>query len=131
MNPNPFAPPEARVADHARQGADDIALLNRIASGQRLLVVAVLVSFLSMVFRGNPVGTIVAIVSGIVSIVGAVRLSAALGSPAWVRFVSGILMLVPLVNLTTMLVLSSRATRRLRAAGYRVGLMGANQRPGA
>jgi len=128
MNPNPFAPPEARVADHAAQGADDTLLLNRIASGQRLLVVAVLVSILSSVFRGNPVGAIVAIVSAIIAVVGAVRLAAALGSPPWVRVVAGLLMLVPLVNLITMLVLSSRATRRLRAGGYRVGLLGAKQR---
>jgi hypothetical protein len=128
MNPNPYAPPEARIADPVEQGAGDILLLNRIASGQRLLVVAVLVSFVSSAFPDSGVGAIVAIVSGIIAIVGAVRLSAALGNPVWARVVSGLLMIVPLANLITMLVLSSRATRRLRAGGYRVGLLGAKQK---
>ena len=38
-----------------------------------------------------------------------------------------ILMFVPLVNLITLLVLNARATRRLREAGYKVGLLGASR----
>ena len=36
------------------------------------------------------------------------------------------LMLIPLINLVVLLVLSSRATKVLRAHGYKVGLMGAD-----
>lgn len=41
------------------------------------------------------------------------------------RIILVILMLVPLVNLATLLILNSRATNALRVAGYKVGLLGA------
>jgi hypothetical protein len=37
------------------------------------------------------------------------------------------LMFVPMVNLITLLIVNSRVTARLRAAGYRVGLLGASK----
>jgi uncharacterized protein involved in cysteine biosynthesis len=48
----------------------------------------------------------------------------------WGRIVLLILMLVPLVGLIVLVVLSSRATARLRKAGYSVGLMGARDYTG-
>jgi hypothetical protein len=39
-----------------------------------------------------------------------------------------VLMFVPLVNLIVLLVVSGRATRALRGAGYRVGLLGASKK---
>jgi hypothetical protein len=38
-----------------------------------------------------------------------------------------VLMFVPLVGLIVLLVLNSKATAKLRAAGYRVGLLGASR----
>jgi hypothetical protein len=38
-----------------------------------------------------------------------------------------VLMFVPLINLLTLLVVNGRATRVLRDAGYRVGLLGASR----
>ncbi|HEX5044732.1 MAG TPA: hypothetical protein VFV75_17670 [Candidatus Polarisedimenticolaceae bacterium] len=55
------------------------------------------------------------------------RTAAALGSP--VSFLWGIGMVVPLINMITLLILSSRASRACRAAGVPVGFLGPKRFP--
>ena len=56
-------------------------------------------------------------------IIAVVRLSKALGEPA---IVYAILMFIPCVSLVMLLFLSGKATTRLKQAGIKVGLMGAD-----
>jgi hypothetical protein len=128
-NSNPYAAPTAKVADIATEGLHT-PRLNRIASGQRLMIYSILVSIFAMALQAS-VGSsasIVTIGASILSIVGVVRLSGALGSGAVVRWLSAIAMVIPLINLLIMLRFSSLATKALRSGGYKVGLFGASQR---
>lgn len=132
MSSNPYAAPSAVVGEVMQDGVDRDRL-RRIASGQRMMVWAVLLQFVAGGVNGafqdhpmvRPIAVIAAFVFAIMAIIGAVRLSRALGSHIVTTILVAILMIVPLVNLVTMLVLSMRATRALRKAGVRVGLMGA------
>ena len=128
-NSNPYAAPTAKVADIATGGLDT-PRLNRIASGQRLMIYSILVSIFAMALQASigSAASIVTIGASILSIVGVVRLSGALGSGAVVRWVSAIAMVIPLINLLIMLRFSSLATKALRSGGYKVGLLGASQR---
>jgi hypothetical protein len=126
--PNPYAAPRSEVADVQFTG--ETATLNRVASGQRLMIYSVLVSMGAMALRTalGPPAAIVSLVASVVAIAGVARLSGALGSGIAMRIVYCIAMIIPLMNLLVMLLLSARATRALRAGGYQVGLLGARQR---
>ena len=130
MSNNPYAAPSAAVSEYV--SIDDKDRIRRIARGQRMMVWAVLgqwfasaVSVASDSVALKGVMSLAAIACMVMAIVGAVRLSRALGSHVVTTVLVAILMIVPLINLVTMLVLSMRATRALRKAGVRVGLMGA------
>ena len=127
---NPYTPPKASVADVGGASADTIERLNRIAAGQRLVIVALLCSIVAQVLARSvgPLGALILIASFIISIVGVVRLASALGSSGASQALYAVGLIVPLINIAILLVLSSRATRRLRAGGYKVGLLGARAR---
>jgi len=107
-----------------------IERLNRVASGQRLVIFALLASIAAVglqAFIGD-IAVVATLAASILAIVGVVRLAGGLGSSGVARFLYAVLMLVPLVNLILMVILSSRATKALREGGYRVGFLGAAQR---
>jgi len=126
--PNPYSPPGAKV-DDVDSGVD-IERLNRVASGQRLVIFALLASIVAVALQAviGEIAVVFSLAASIVAIIGIVRLAGGLGSSGLARFFYAVVMLVPLVNLIVMLILSSRATRALRAGGYRVGFLGASQR---
>jgi hypothetical protein len=124
---NPYTPPKASVADVT---TDTTEQLNRIAAGQRLVIMALLFSIVAQVFTRalGPLGVIFLLAAYVISIVGVVRLASALGSSRLTQVLYAIGLIVPLINIAILLVLSSRATRRLQAGGYKVGLLGAKAR---
>jgi len=126
--PNPYSPPGAKV-DDVDSGVD-IERLNRVASGQRLVIFALLASIVAVALQAviGEIAVVFSLAASIVAIIGIVRLAGGLGSSGLARFFYAVVMLVPLVNLIVMLILNSRATRALRAGGYRVGFLGASQR---
>ncbi|MFI4882189.1 MAG: hypothetical protein ACIAQU_06350 [Phycisphaerales bacterium JB064] len=65
----------------------------------------------------------------IASIVVIVLLTGALGWSVVGRVVAALLMFCPIISLITLLVINSKATNALKAAGYKVGLMGARGGP--
>jgi hypothetical protein len=99
-----------------------------VASGQKLVIYAILFQLVTVAVQMT-VGSlpVVLALTVLVSIIGVVRLSAGMGHSIVTRIILAILMLVPPINLITLLVLNSRATRTLRAAGYKVGLLGASK----
>jgi len=126
---NPYAAPKAKVSDTPVSGALDDELLRRVASGQRLMIMSIVVSFLSISLQQmlGPIALLIGLVSSIVAIVGAVRLADGLGHAVFARVLWAIAMLIPVVNLICMLILSSKATRVLRAGGWTVGFFGARE----
>lgn len=129
-SPNPYSPPKSQVADVVDGHTVDFNRMNRVASGQRLIIGALIASLVSVGIRTgiNPlVGVILGLAASVMSIVGAVRVDGGLGGSVFSRILYVIAMLLPLINLIIMFTLSARATKALRAAGYEVGLLGAKQ----
>ena len=127
---NPYRSPDSPVVDNAAREGSEL-----VASGQKLVIYAILTYFATAVVRGmmDDIGSLVALAAlGLVAlglaVLGIVRLGQGLGLHIAVRVLCVALMFVPLVGLIMLLVLNGMATRRLKAAGYKVGLAGA--RPG-
>ncbi|OOG66389.1 hypothetical protein B0E46_02680 [Rhodanobacter sp. B04] len=123
---NPYEAPKADVSvpmiDEA--GIDDVA------SAQKLIIYAILAYFAAVAIQASsmgPVGFLVALGALVLGLVGTYRLCASLGFSTGWRVILLVLMFVPLVNLIVLLVLNAKATARLRAAGFRVGLLGASR----
>jgi len=128
--PDPAAPAPNAAPDPASPETREIA------AAQRQLLFAVVSSILlnltqclSGTMQSSPVLFVplfvVALAILAFMIVSVVRLAAAMGTGTATRVLLALAMFIPLVNLLVLLVLNGRATRRLEAAGLKVGLMGA------
>ena len=112
---------ERSRASQDQQAIDDVAL------GQKLVIYAILcnlITFLGILVLGD-LAALFWFVALAISLYGIFKLAGGLGYAMIFRIILVILMLVPLVNLATLLILNSRATNALRVAGYKVGLLGA------
>lgn len=120
---NPYQSPQSRVADVVDGDID------AIASGQKLVIYAILVYFLAAASRVaiGPLALLIFLAALGLAIAGILKLGAGMGFSTLTKIVCVVLMFVPLGGLIMLLVLNSKATTRLRAAGYRVGLLGASK----
>ena len=101
--------------------------IEKVASGQKMIILAILLNFLTIGLQiaiGDIAG-LLGIVALIISLVGLFRLATGLGYSTGAKIGFVILLLIPLIGLITLLILNSKATAALRAAGYKVGLLGA------
>jgi hypothetical protein len=147
VEPNPYSPPKAEVRDVFDPGIDE-ERLERLRSGQKLAIYAILIYLVAIVIRtgfsstplspGTP-GLLVAVGSGlllmagglaalIMSLMGVWKMGYGLGVGTILRVVMLIFMIVPLINILLLLVVNARATRKLRQAGYKVGFLGVSGR---
>jgi hypothetical protein len=123
---NPYDAPKSTVDDVV----EDSPALDKVASGQKLIIYSILLSFVSMAANtAFPPMVVFALVlcTAIMSIVGAVRLCNGLGYSIASKVVLIIGLLIPIVSLLVLVSLSIRATNRLKQAGYKVGLLGARR----
>jgi hypothetical protein len=127
---NPDQPPTTDSPSPQAGGPFEAVL--RIATLQRHLNLAVLAnmgvsSFLAGLGGEIPIllPLLAAVATVIFSIITSLRIANALYGRNW-SVVCAVLMFVPLVNLITLLALSSGATRRLRKEGIKVGFLGAD-----
>lgn len=120
---NPYQSPQSRVVEAV--DAD----IEAIAGGQKLVIYAILVYFLAVAAQVaiGQLALLIALVSLGLSIAGIIKLSAGMKFSTAIQIMCVVLMFVPLVGLLMLLVLNSKATARLQAAGYRVGLLGASK----
>ena len=117
------------MALQAEQASTTAQPIETIASGQKLILYAILVYFLAFGLQAafGDIAVLVDIVAIVMSLVGMFRLASGLGYSTGSKIGLVILLLVPLVGLITLLVLNSHATKALRGAGYKVGLLGARR----
>jgi hypothetical membrane protein len=122
---NPYRTPRANV-DTGGEGPE----LESVAAGQKLVIYAFLVYIAAGALRElvSPLLVLLAIPALVMALIGVWRTGAGLGWHVAARILLQVLMFVPLVNLIVLLVVSGRATRALRGAGYRVGLLGASRK---
>ena len=121
-------------------GDQRLADLQRCASGQKLVIYAILVYLGAYAVRlvplampgGNPdVGVLllgVTLLAGlgaaVLAIVGLLRVATAFGYSTPMKVIFCLLMFVPLASLLVLLHLNGQATAALREAGYTVGFLG-------
>lgn len=129
-----YAAPKSFVADVQTVGEVDLTRLNRVASGQRIVIVSLIVALAAIAVQAyvSPsAGLMMNLLSTALGIFGAVRLDGGLNGSVLSRVLYTIVLLLPLINLVIMLSLSHRATKALRASGYKDGFFGADQRSDA
>ena len=122
------APAADGIPDDA--GAEYYERLDAAASGQRLCIVAILLNIgLGGMTSGHAASAgvtyFVAVAIAMLSLVGIVRMCSGLGYTQGRKIFCMCMAFVPLANVVTLVVLSVKATRLLRQAGWRVGLFGA------
>jgi sorbitol-specific phosphotransferase system component IIC len=123
---NPYDAPKSIVDDVVQHSQS----LDQVASGQKLIIYSILLSFASMAANtAFPPALVFALVlvTAVMSIVGAVRLCNGMGFSTLSKVLIIIGLLLPIVSLFVLVTLSIRATGRLKEAGYKVGLLGAKR----
>jgi hypothetical protein len=134
--PQPAAPVAAAKKaeddgeDEVEEEIEDDVDLDKAAQGQRMLALSILGTLLvNGVARSGALSLLpvfaLYVALGVYSLVGVVRLASGLGKTTGATIFYMVLTFVPLVSLVAWIVLSVQATRKLRAAGWRVGLLGA------
>jgi hypothetical protein len=108
---------------------DQPTSIEKVATGQKLIIYAILVNFLTMglVAAFGDIAALLGIVAIVLSLTGLMRLGSGLHYSTGKKILLVLLMFVPLISIITLAILNSRATKALRAAGYRVGLLGASR----
>ncbi len=106
--------------------------LGEVAAGQKLMIRSIVGTVLAnAAARGSALGTkpllFLYVVLAICCFAGIWRLCSGLGKKTATTFGLLVLNFVPPVNLVVCAVLSIQATRTLRAAGWKVGLLGSRQ----
>ena len=121
---NPYTTPHAAL--EVEQGSENI---EKVASGQKLIIYAILIAILAAVLQiaVHPAFVILSLATTVLSIIGLVKLSSGLGKSTGMIVVLAVLMIIPMVSIITLLVLNSQAIKVLKDSGYKVGLMGASK----
>jgi uncharacterized membrane protein len=120
--------PKSAPAPLASDDPDERAPL--AASGQKIVIYSILLTFfLRSLLQANAVSPLVGMVLAFgvaaYSLVGVVRICSALKKSQNEKLMYMALSCFPIVNLIALVVLNVKATALLRAAGWRVGLLGA------
>ena len=103
--------------------------IEKVALGQKLIIWAILLNILTygLQYAIGDIAGLLFIVVLVLSLVGLFKLASGLGYSTGAKIGFVILLLIPLIGLITLLILNSKATTALRAAGYKVGLLGASR----
>ena len=106
----------------------------RIARGQKFIMVGMLLQ-IAVVAPLSAIGamgvaSLLLVAAFVICLIGLHRVASGLGFAIWKEVLLAVMLIIPLISLIVLATVSARATKTLRAAGYRVGLFGAS-RPGA
>lgn len=128
--PAPSAPRVTKLAPAPAETDDQDDLAELAASGQKIVIYSILLNFVVRgMLQGNMVAPLVATVMAFglaaYSLVGVLRICSALRKSQNQKLMFMALTCTPWLNLVALVVLNAKATALLRAAGWRVGLLGA------
>ena len=125
---NPYESPNSEVSDPL---PDNPEALQALAAAQRFAILVVLAYIGMLVLAAFVENETVLNILGVAVLVGGMvaiaRLSRALGHGWGITILFLFLLLLPLIGLILLLVLNARATKRVKEAGYTVGLLGAKR----
>lgn len=112
-------------------GADAAAndqQMNDVATGQRMVIGSIVLNIASIFTRGvADLWILLAIAAIGLGVTGLLRMADGLGYSKGKKIGLVILAAIPLVGLVMLLIVNGRATKALRASGYKVGLLGARR----
>ncbi|HLO98319.1 MAG TPA: hypothetical protein VK171_06970 [Fimbriimonas sp.] len=126
--------PNPEMSNYPRIGeAESIQNLRDIAKYQRQVVLCVLGQIGVAVLNGASRVSDDFILAGVVVLLGIFILVCTIGAVwrlskalSYSSLINAVLMFIPCVSLIVLLVLNSKASARLKAAGYKVGFFGAD-----
>jgi len=127
----PAIQPPASDAEIARKNT----LLQQTATGQKLVIYAILVYIAAIIATQvfpqfvKPFGIILLIGIAAMSLTGIIKLASGLEYSTVATVLLALGSFIPLVGLLILLMLNGKATAALKAAGYKVGLLGASGIP--
>lgn len=107
----------------------DEQLLSLAARGQKIVIYSILLNFIVGAMdrsQAVPAWVVQALFLGtaVLALRGVIGICSGLSKSQNYKLLMMVLTFVPLVNLVSLIYLSVRVTRSLRAAGYEVGLLG-------
>ena len=107
-----------------------LARLRRLSSGRRVANLCLFAWLASGAFRVTepPFGALFFLCVTAASVAAVIRMAANFSTPARYGYLFIVASFVPLVNLIPVIVLSMRAGKELRAAGFSVGMLDAQER---
>ncbi len=103
----------------------------RVCSGQKLAIWAILLNLISIPLLLVPEGQLLRVpmvlVAIVLAVLGIVRMSRAMGINLMIIVLMAMAMVIPMVSLVILLIVNARASRFLRDHGYTVGMFGARK----
>lgn len=123
---NPYQPPTVNIEPES----DNELQLANIAKWQRIILYAILLYIVLIIMEiaiKVSIGAVLVIIPLVLSLIGVTFLAYALWQSYIIAAFYCLCMFVPLLNLLMLVFINSRASARLRAGGYKVGLLGASQ----
>jgi uncharacterized membrane protein len=124
---NPYQPPTVNIETES----DNELQLANIAKWQRIILYAILLYIVLIIMEiviKVSIGAILVIIPLVLSLIGVTFLAYALWQSYIIAAFYCLCMFVPLLNLLMLFFINTRASARLRAGGYKVGLLGASQK---
>lgn len=120
---------QVATSDSTHQVENANAPIKKVASGQKLIILAILVNLVSTVlqFTVHPYLGALGLIGSVMAIIGLIRMMSGLKKPVALVVVMCFAMLIPVLNLLVLLSQNAQATKALRNAGYEVGLFGASE----
>jgi hypothetical protein len=128
MNENPYQSPESPISASPTSGLSQ-AHIEKVAAGQKMIIYAILLYFLAVggQFVVGPIAALLILGTFFLGLIGIIRLASGFGYSVLRIILLIIGMIIPLIGLLILLTLNARATKELRASGYKVGLLGATK----
>lgn len=129
MSENPYQAPQSSVESQIQLSEIEAVELRKLADGQKIVIFAILAYFIAMMVRAvfPPLTYIIIPASLIMSLVGLIKVVRILKMHTVFKVIYFILLFVPLINILALASINARATKMLRAGGYKVGLLGASK----
>ena len=129
---NPYATPESRVDSPIELSEIDEKKIKGVALGQKVIIYSILLYFVAVGISTASQTTSLLIIIPLVlwfalSLFGVFKVLANIKMHLAFKILYFVLLFIPLINLFALLGLNSRATKTLKEAGYKVGLLGAKE----
>ena len=111
----------------------------RVVTGQKMVLYAIVLWLATPILWGaasqlfqewnGPLILVLAVAPYLLGLFGLLRLWSGLGYSELTKLFLLLLLFIPVINVLVLLLINGRATRALRTAGYKIGLLGARGTP--